>query len=176
MEARKVKIDQYGNALIGVAEGVDACLRGHRLDGCVVVDEDERARFNRWSEKVLGRDTRVRSPVEDGLDAETYHADRAGDWRIPERYKAMDIRDLVLSRCKTDDERQRVEAEMLLFEERQLIPVLQFLAYLVDYMREKDIIWGVGRGSSVASYTLYLLGVHKINSLKYELPIEEFLK
>jgi len=34
----------------------------------------------------------------------------------------------------------------------------------------------VGRGSSVASYCLYLLGVHKINSLKFDLDIKEFLK
>jgi DNA polymerase III alpha subunit len=43
-------------------------------------------------------------------------------------------------------------------------------------MRENDIVWGVGRGSSVASYTLYLIGVHKIDSIKYELDINEFLK
>jgi DNA polymerase III alpha subunit len=34
----------------------------------------------------------------------------------------------------------------------------------------------VGRGSSVASYVLFLIGVHKIDPIKYELPIEEFFK
>jgi len=43
-------------------------------------------------------------------------------------------------------------------------------------MRRNNIVWGLGRGSSTASYVLYLLGVHKINSLYYDLSIEEFLK
>jgi DNA polymerase III alpha subunit len=43
-------------------------------------------------------------------------------------------------------------------------------------MRSNNIVWGVGRGSSVASYVLYLLGVHKVDSIKYGLDIREFLK
>jgi DNA polymerase III alpha subunit len=42
-------------------------------------------------------------------------------------------------------------------------------------MKQK-IIWGVGRGSSVASYVLYKLGVHRINSLYYNLDATEFLR
>ena len=57
-----------------------------------------------------------------------------------------------------------------------MIDLLCYLKYLVDTMREHNIVWGVGRGSSVASYCLYLLGVHKIDSIKYELDIREFLK
>ena len=54
--------------------------------------------------------------------------------------------------------------------------LLKYLKYLVDTMRNNNIVWGVGRGSSVASFVLFLIGVHKINSLYYDLPIEEFLK
>ena len=54
--------------------------------------------------------------------------------------------------------------------------VLQFLKYMVDTLRENNIVWGVGRGSSVASYVLYLLGVHKVNSIKYDLDPTEFLR
>ena len=57
-----------------------------------------------------------------------------------------------------------------------MITLLKYLKYLVDTMRENKIVWGVGRGSSVASYVLYLIGVHKIDSIKYELDIKEFLK
>jgi len=38
------------------------------------------------------------------------------------------------------------------------------------------VIWGVGRGSSVASFVLYKLGVHRINSLHYNLDVGEFLR
>jgi DNA polymerase III alpha subunit len=43
-------------------------------------------------------------------------------------------------------------------------------------MRDNNIVWGVGRGSSVASYVLYLLGIHKIDSIKYNLSPDEFFK
>ena len=43
-------------------------------------------------------------------------------------------------------------------------------------MKQNHIIWGVGRGSSVASYVLYKLGVHRIDSLYYNLDIGEFLR
>ena len=50
------------------------------------------------------------------------------------------------------------------------------MIYLVDYMRKNKIVWGVGRGSSVASYVLYLIGVNKIDSIKYKLECQEFLR
>ena len=55
-------------------------------------------------------------------------------------------------------------------------PILQLLVYIIDIMRKNNLVWGVGRGSSVASYVLYLLGVHKVDSYKYSLDIKEFLK
>jgi len=63
-----------------------------------------------------------------------------------------------------------------MFQERDMFMILRYLKYLVDTMRKHNIVWGVGRGSSVASYVLYLLGVHRINSLHYDLSIDEFLK
>ena len=52
----------------------------------------------------------------------------------------------------------------------------QFLIYFVDTLRANNVVWGVGRGSSVASYVLFIIGVHKIDSVKYKLPINEFFK
>ncbi len=57
-----------------------------------------------------------------------------------------------------------------------MLVLLKTMKYIVDTLRENNIVWGVGRGSSVASYVLFLLGVHKIDSVKYDLPIEEFFK
>lgn len=97
-------------------------------------------------------------------------------WFIPKEYLNMDIAKHVLDLCTSDAELQRVGEELILYQERDLFPLLKYLKYLVDTMRQHRIVWGVGRGSSVASYVLYLLGVHKINSLFYDLPIDEFLK
>lgn len=95
---------------------------------------------------------------------------------ISNKYKDFDIAKYVLSLCKTDEELQRVGTELLMFQERNMFPFLIYLKYLVDVLRENNIVWGVGRGSSVASYVLFLLGIHKINSIFYDLDIKEFLK
>jgi DNA polymerase III subunit alpha len=63
-----------------------------------------------------------------------------------------------------------------MFQERDLFNLLRYLKYLVDTMTKNRLIWGVGRGSSVASFVLYKLGVHRINSLHYELDPAEFLR
>lgn len=97
-------------------------------------------------------------------------------WRLPDHYKNFDIAEYVLSLCETDVELQRVGQELLMFQERGMFPLLIYLKYLVDTMREHNVVWGVGRGSSVASYVLFLLGIHRINSLFYDLSIDEFLR
>lgn len=98
------------------------------------------------------------------------------NWHMPVEYKEMDIAKFILEQCTNDQELQRAGQELLLFQDHNAFDLLRYLKYLVDTMRKNNIVWGVGRGSSVASFVLYLLGVHKINSLYYDLPIEEFIK
>ena len=97
-------------------------------------------------------------------------------WHMPDEYKQLDIAEYVLGLCKEEHELQRVGQELLMFQERNAFDLLRYMKYLVDTLRKNNIVWGVGRGSSVASYVLFLLGVHKIDSLYYELSIDEFLK
>ena len=98
------------------------------------------------------------------------------NWFMGESYKDMDIAKWLVEQCTTPEELDRVGQELILFVQHDMIEVLKYLKYLVDTMRQNNIVWGVGRGSSVASYCLYLIGVHKVNSIKYELDIHEFLK
>jgi DNA polymerase III alpha subunit len=98
------------------------------------------------------------------------------NWFIPNEYLNMDIAQWVLDQCSDDSELQRAGQELLMYQERNMFTLLKYLKYLVDTMRQNNIVWGVGRGSSVASFVLFLIGIHKINSLYYDLPIDEFLK
>jgi DNA polymerase III alpha subunit len=82
----------------------------------------------------------------------------------------------LLERCQNDEEKMRVQMEYDLFEKKNFVRVLQFLIYFVDTLRENNMVWGVGRGSSVASFCLFLIGVHKINPMLYNLDIKEFLR
>ena len=98
------------------------------------------------------------------------------NWHMPDEYKNLDIAQYILNQCQNEHELQRAGQELLMFQERGMFVLLQYLKFLVDTMRKHNIVWGVGRGSSVASFVLFLLGVHKINSLYFDLPIDEFLK
>ena len=113
---------------------------------------------------------------QEDLTTEAYDHRCQSTWFMPDEYKQLDIAAHVLNLCKTDAELQRVGEELLLFQERDLFNLLRYLKYLVDVMQENHVIWGVGRGSSVASYVLYLLGVHRINSMYYDLDPREFLR
>ena len=114
--------------------------------------------------------------MESDQSIEEFDKELQSNWHMPQEYKDLDIVVWILDQCKTDVERQRVGQELLLYVDRNLLPMLQYLLYLVHTMRANNIVWGVGRGSSVASYVLFLIGVHKIDSLFYDLPIEEFLR
>jgi len=105
-----------------------------------------------------------------------FHAQQQATWHMPEQYRSMDIAAHVLGLCSTEAELQRCGKELLLYQERGLFNLLRFMVYMVDTMTEHKIIWGVGRGSSVASYVLYKLQVHRIDSLYYNLDVEEFLR
>lgn len=112
----------------------------------------------------------------DAVSREQFDHTNQTQWFMPDAYKNMDIAEHVLNLCQTDAELQRVGHELLLYQQRDLFDLLRYLKYLVDLMTENRLIWGVGRGSSVASYVLYLLGVHKIDSMYYELDPAEFLR
>ena len=84
-----------------------------------------------------------------------WHAQQQSVWHMPEQYQTMDIAAHVLGLCTTETELQRCGQELLLYQERNLFDLLRYMVYIVDIMTEHKIIWGVGRGSSVASYVLY---------------------
>lgn len=98
------------------------------------------------------------------------------NWFMPKEYYDMDIAKWVLDQCKTEAALQRAGSELLEYNSRGMLPLLQYMKYLVDIMRRQNIVWGVGRGSSVSSYVLFLIGIHRIDSLYYDLSISEFLK
>jgi DNA polymerase III alpha subunit len=96
-------------------------------------------------------------------------------WFIPYDYANMDIESFLVEKCPKENY-DRLIKELDLFRQHDMLPLLKTMKYIVDTLKSNNIVWGVGRGSSVASYVLFLLGVHRIDSVKYSLPIEEFFK
>jgi DNA polymerase III alpha subunit len=110
------------------------------------------------------------------ISLEEFDRINQSNWNMPKEYCDFDIAKWVLNQCKNEAELQRAGDELIKFQERKMFVLLQYLKYLVDTMRKNNVVWGVGRGSSVASFVLFLIGIHRINSLYYQLDIGEFLK
>lgn len=110
------------------------------------------------------------------LSKELFDESNQCDWFMPKEYQSFPMEQWLLDQCRTEQEKNRVHEELTLFIQHGMFDVLFYLKYLIDTMRENHIVWGVGRGSSVASYVLFLIGVHKVDSIKYKLDINEFLK
>lgn len=125
--------------------------------------------------ELVGREVLVDYTVSDQT-IEVFDKNNQTEWFMPNEYKELDIAEHVLKLCNGEAELQRCGEELLLYQDKDLFDLLRYLKYLVDVMTAHNIIWGVGRGSSVASFVLYKLKVHRVNSLYYNLSIGEFLR
>jgi hypothetical protein len=173
----EMKTDKFGQMIFGEHDMIHLYMQGHDfsvLDHLLVdhtVDIETAAHILDNVPAFIRYDELAQQQSVEEWD----HRCQA-NWYMPDEYKNMDIAAHVLNLCQTDAELQRCGQELMLFQERDLFNLLRYLVYLVDTMRKNKLIWGVGRGSSVASFVLYKLGVHKINSLHYDLDPAEFLR
>ena len=170
-----MKYDQYGRGYTDSNELCNLLYRNPDLDLSLFQVEDPQE-FNKSRSELHADVPNLKGYVELAESVSWFDERWQSKWRMPDEYKDLDIAAHVLGLCTQDYELQRVGEELLLFQERDAFDLLRYMKYLVDTLRKNNIVWGVGRGSSVASYVLFLLGVHKINSIYYNLDIEEFLK
>jgi DNA polymerase III alpha subunit len=170
-----MKYDQYGQTYTNSQELCDLLYKNPGLDISLFQVEDS-IEYNRSVAELHAELDLLDSYHNISQTVEEFDAMLQKNWHMPVEYKQIDIAEYVLGLCRADHELQRVGQELLLFQERDLFDLLRYLKYLVDTLRKNNVVWGVGRGSSVASYVLFLIGVHKIDSLYYNLDIEEFLK
>jgi DNA polymerase III alpha subunit len=106
-------------------------------------------------------------------------------WNIPEAYKTLDVVEYISEKhlimtanfdeddCNARDD--RLAAELKLFKKHGLFDVLRTVIFIINKLTTDDVVWGVGRGSSVSSYALYVIGVHDVDSFLYDLDINDFI-
>ena len=174
-----IKTDELGIPRFTNKDLVDMIYSGH-VDKCHVVlcnPSDDIEKFNAaMREQYLPELTKY-IPLD--VDQKTFDGALQSEWFMPDEYKDINVYEYVLGKAETpcpQHVQDRIWQELDAFRERGMKDLLRYMIYLVDYMREHNIVWGVGRGSSVASYVLYLIGVHKINSIQYDLDWREFLR
>lgn len=174
--SQRMKTNQYGEIIYSEEDLCNFVMQGHELTEFKNLLVDETVDIETAVSMLEDIPTLIRYNESSVDSVEEFDHRCQNNWHMPQAYKDLDIAEHILNKCKTDAELQRVGQELLLFQERNLFNLLRYLVYLVDVMKQNRVIWGVGRGSSVASYVLYLLEVHKIDSLHYDLEPGEFLR
>lgn len=147
-------------------------LLSKSVHGEIIIDDpDELALYNEHKALVAKNIQFVAQDVSDN-----FHDTHTDIWNIPSEYLDIDVDQYLLNRCTNNVEVERVASELKEFKKRGLSVVLNLMIFLVDHFTKNNIVWGVGRGSSAASYCLYLIGINRVNSLAYNLDIKEFFK
>lgn len=170
-----MRLDKYSNPIFNENDLFDAIYRGYQFSPNDTFIVESRTDSIKLLESQLG--FKFLEPYETHFEIKDYDLACQSIWNMPEEYKQLDIEDWIRNQCPPwDPECSRIEEELGAFKQRNMLDLLRWLKYFVDTCRKENVVWGVGRGSSVASYVLYLLGVHKIDSLKYNLDWREFLR
>lgn len=169
-----MRSDSFGNSIFQETDLVELIYKNklELLDQILLDDSEEIQKFKNLSElnlKIVDKNLY-------SVSKEEFDNICQQDWFMPAEYQNLDIETWLISQCANDTELARVNEEIVAFREKNMFNVLRLLKYLVDTLRQNNILWGVGRGSSVASYVLYKIGVHKIDSIKYQLDWREFLR
>lgn len=170
-----MKIDNFGSVFLSEKETFDALYAGKLLNlDKINLDQSTINQFNIAIDK--NRDSFNKLKLDTILcSQQEFDNNNRSIWFMPDNY-CPNLIEFLYNQCTTEEQKNRVNQELELFIQHNLIDVLFYLKYLVDTMRDNKIIWGVGRGSSVSSYVLFLIGIHKVDSLKYDLDIKEFFK
>ena len=170
----KIKINETGDCIFTEQDAIDLLYTNPDFDiSKLFFDNIEQ--YNQ-SIKNTGIDLPKIKKIVDNLDVATFDQQQINNWYMPQKYYEINVLQWLLDKCQNDEEKMRVQTEYSLFEKKKFIKVLQFLIYFIDTLRANNIIWGVCRWSSVASFCLFLIGVHKINPLQYNLDYTEFLR
>jgi DNA polymerase III alpha subunit len=169
-----MRLDKYSNPIFNEQDLFDALYTGHQFsvsDTMLV----ERTESVKQLETQLG--FKFLDPYETHFEISDYDMACQSLWFMPDEYKELDIEQWILEQCPPwDPNYTRTKEELEAYKARNMLDLLRWLKYFVDNCSKNNIVWGVGRGSSVASYVLYLIGVHKIDSIKYNLDWHEFLR
>jgi hypothetical protein len=170
-----MRLDKYSNPIFNESDLFDAIYNGYQFNVNDTVIIDEKTTAIKELENVIG--FKFVPAYETHFNVEDYDKACQSVWNMPDEYKTMDIEAWIWQQTPPwDPQHTRVQEELEAYKARNMLDLLKWLKYFVDTMRTNNLVWGLGRGSSVASYILFLIGVHKVDSIKYNLDWREFLR
>jgi DNA polymerase III alpha subunit len=170
-----MRLDKYKNPIFSEQDLFDALYSGHEFSVEDTMLVEQRTDDIRNLETSVG--FKFLEPYQTHFEIADYDMACQSDWNMPDDYKAMDIEQWVRDQGPPwDPNFTRIEEELAAYKARNMLDLLRWLKYFVDTCSKEQVLWGLGRGSSVASYVLYLIGVHNIDPIKYNLDWQEFLR
>ena len=173
--AVRVKTNNFGDCIYNEDDAIELIYNNPNIDISKLYFED----IEQYTKalKELGINLPKISEVpKRSISGNDFDKANIENWYMPKEYYELDVKKYLLEKCTDDVEKKRVEDEYELFERKNIVRVLQSLIYFINTLRKHNIVWGVGRGSSVASFCLFLIGVHKINPIEYKIDYTEFLR
>ena len=166
-----MRLDQFSNPIFSEQDIFEALYKGQTLSPEMFVESnDDIKKLEEVSE------LKFWAPLDDyDITLKEYDSTLQSNWYMPDKYKTLDIEEWLLDSCP-EQNHQRLVEELEAYKQRNMLDLLRWLKYFVDTCEKEGVVWGIGRGSSVASYILYLIGVHSVDSIKYNLDWQEFLR
>jgi DNA polymerase III alpha subunit len=168
-----MRLDQYSNPIFDEADLFTALYNGQPLSNDMFVEPSSNITLLQNQSGLNFFHT-----LDDyDISVDEYDRTMQADWNMPNEYKTLDIEKWLVEQSPPwDPNYTRLQEELEAYKARNMLDLLRWLKYFVDTCSKENILWGVGRGSSVASYALYLIGVHSIDPIKYNLDWREFLR
>ena len=169
-----------------------------RFDGVSVVHPDEIARFiylgispNKIQTIIVDDSVHQfnkQVDAEDAIIAYDVEAPVLFDlaWQLPKKYLQLDLEEYIveifekrLAALNYSDSEVEIASARISYEldqifKRNMVEFIQTVIYIIDTLREKKQVWGVGRGSSCASYILFLIGLHVVDCVRLDVDANEF--
>ena len=170
-----MRLDKYNNPVFSEQDLFDALYKGYRFSADDTLLVETRSEDIKTLESQIG--FKFLEPYETHFEVGDYDAACQSNWFMPDEYKTLDIEAWIWEQTPPwDPQHTRVSEELEAYKARNMLNLLRWLKYFVDTSSKEGVVWGIGRGSSVASYILFLIGVHSVDSIKYNLDWQEFLR
>lgn len=174
-----MNVNEYGAVTFNSLEALDSI---YNLNSDIINFLDDQKEIEKYNEFCSTFDIpQLDMPQKISEDIFEYHKRLSSNWNMPQEYKDINIEEhltqkLIDLKLTEAHYIQILADEINEYKNRNMLDLLKFLKYMMDICTQNDIVTGVGRGSSVASLVLYLLGIHVIDPIKYNLDYKEFLR
>src|SRR6056300_404009 len=119
-----MRYDAVGQAWCTSAELCDLLYKNPDLDITNFLVEDGH-KFNHSVRTLFAEIPLLKNYTEWSGDVDEFHNAKQAQWLMPDEYKQLDIAKWLLEQCTEEQELQRVGAELLLYQERNLFDLLR---------------------------------------------------